>query len=174
MRSFLMTIALALLVLRAMAVQPLPTGGYQIDWDAVTNAASYSLWKQVPPSTNWTWLANATNNSITYTNPIIDSFFYLGVTTIGRNGLQSDVGVVPWPPSITTGPQSLRMTPQGGYKVPTNLWLKVSSDLMTFNDWLRFNITTNKTVSVEHMVSPTRPYLFISYPTVQPPPVPGQ
>ena len=153
------------------AVQPLPTGGNLIAWDRATNALSYSLWKMVPPSTNWVWLANTTSNSITYTNPIVDAFFYLGVASVNGTN-QSDIGMVPWPPSLTTGAKSLRVTPLGGYKVPTNRWMKVSTDLLTFDDWLRFNLTTNGTVNVEHLVNPARPYLFISYPAVQTPPLP--
>jgi hypothetical protein len=159
----------------ASAVQPMP-GGVRIVWSSLTGDVSYAVWKLPPNSTNWLWLANQTNTSFIYTNPIPDGTMF-GVSAIQRmtNGIccvSSDIGVAPWPPHVNTPANSVLLIPTNGYIVTTGRWVKVSSDLSTFEDWMRFRIAGTN-VTVEHRASPLRPRMFISYPTSPPsPPLP--
>lgn len=162
--------------LNCEAVQPMP-GGVRITWDRATNDLSYSVWRMFPNNTNWFFVANTTNTTFTYTNAPIQEGTMFGVTSLQlTNGvccIASDVGVAHWPPAFTTPPLSVRLTPTNGFLVATGQWVKVSSDLVTYDDWLRFSTTTNG-VKVDHRASPLKPRLFMAYPTNPPaPPFPG-
>jgi hypothetical protein len=81
----------------------------------------------------------------------------------------ADVGVAGWPPAIGTPAKTVKMTPTNGFTVLTGKWVKVSSDLLTFDDWMRFRIAGTNVV-VDHLASPLKPFLFMSYPTNPVPP----
>jgi hypothetical protein len=87
--------------------------------------------------------------------------------------ISSDIGVAAWPPAISTPQNTMRLTPTNGYAVESNRWIKVSGDLITFQDWIRIR-PFGSNIIVEHRASPIRPYLFMSYPTVNTntPPIP--
>ena len=162
-----------------MAVQPLPDGA-TINWSASTDKGwsnfSYSVWYYLPNSTNAIWVTNTTAISFKKTTPILDGTMFGVTVTAQTNGFwkTGDVGIAPWPPLLSYGPGSVRITPNGGVEVDTNKWVKLSYDLKTFTETLRFNILTNGRVRVEHSVSTSRPALFMAYPTPPaPPPAPG-
>lgn len=158
----------------AMSVQPMP-GGVRIVWDRATNDLSFYVWRLNPPLTNWNYLGSTTNTSFTYTNAFPDGTMF-GVTSNQKmsNGvccIASDIGVAGWPPAINTPAKTVKLTPTNGYTVVTGKWVKVSSDLTTFDDWLRFRIAGTN-VAVDHLTSPLKPRLFMLYPTVTLPPLP--
>ena len=162
-----------LIAFHGYSVQPMP-GGLRIVWDKATNDLSFYVWRMSPPSTNWFFLASTTNSSFLYTNAAPDGTIF-GVTAnqLMTNGLccnSSDVGVAGWPPNPATPSRTVIIEPQG-YLVTTGKWVKVSSDLKTFDDWLRFR-QSGSNVVVEHMTSPQKTRIFLAYPTVQTPPTP--
>lgn len=160
-------------------VQPMPNGA-RINWSGQTNDLSYHVWRLNPPgslNTNWQYLGSTTNQTFLYTNSFPDGTMF-GVTAnvLYSNGqccYASDIGVAGWPPDITTPAKTVRLTPVGGgITVATNRWVKLSSDFKTYDDWLRFRIVGTNVV-VEHLTSPTKPYLFMAYPSSPLPPMPG-
>ena len=174
--------ALLCLVLKGNAVQPMP-GGVRITWERATNDLSFYVWRLNPPFTNWNYLGSTTNTTFLYTNSFPEGTMF-GVTANQRmsNGVccvAADVGVAGWPPSLTTPPLSVRLTPTNGFLVATGQWVKVSSNLTNYDDWMRFYVVSNVLLSnvgvrVEHRASPLKPKLFMAYPVaVPPPPIPG-
>lgn len=158
----------------ALGVQPFP-GGVRINWERLTNDLSYFVWRMNPPSTNWQYLGSTTNTTFLYTNFFPDGTMF-GVTANQRmtNGIccvAADVGVAGWPPAIGTPQKTVKLTPMGGYTVRTGQWVKASSDLKTWDDWVRFRIAGTN-VQMDHLASPIKPHLFLMYPTNPIPPFP--
>jgi hypothetical protein len=164
----------------ALGVQPFP-GGVRIAWDRQTNDINFFIWRLNPPSTNWVYLGTTVFTNFLYTNTVLEGTMF-GVTVNQKmsNGaccVASDVGVAGWPPALGTPPKTVKLTPTNGFMVATGRWMKVSSDLKTHEDWLRFTIPSPPSsftnfVRVEHMTSPLKPHLFIEYPTNPTPPFP--
>lgn len=173
---FGIAVTLTCAVKLAFGVQPMP-GGVRVNWTRVTNDLSYHVWRLNPPNTNWQYLGSTTNTTFLYTNSFPDGTMF-GVTanqrmTNGQCCVASDVGVAGWPPDISTPEKTVRLTPPtNGITVATNRWVKLSSDLKTYDDWLRFRIAGTNVV-VDHLTSPTKQYLFMAYPTSLTPPTPG-
>jgi len=178
MKSFALIIITAILTLLgalvAFGVQPFP-GGVRINWDRATNDLSFYVWRLNPPSTNWQFLGATTNTTFLYTNQFPDGTMF-GITANQKFGnniccVAADVGVAGWPPSISTPQKTIRLTPTNGYTVETGKWVKVSSDLVMFSDWMKFGISGTN-VNIEAKTSPLKPYLFMMYPTNPSPPFP--
>lgn len=172
----LLSIALVALVARLPAVQPMP-GGLRVNWSRSSNDLSFTVWRLPPATTNWQFLAGTTNTDYLYTNATLEGTMF-GVTALQRraNGtccVAVDVGIAGWPPAILTPTKSVRLTPTNGFVVSTGQWVKVSSDLARFDDWLKLTAVTNG-VRVEHRASAIKPYLFFAYPSNPPaPPFPA-
>jgi hypothetical protein len=171
-----MIATLACAVRLAFGVQPMP-GGVRINWTRHTNDLSYYVWRLNPPNTNWGYIGSTTNTWLDYTNSFLNDAMF-GVTanqktTNGQCCVAADVGVAGWPPDISTPAKMVRMTPlTNGIAVAIGRWVKVSSDLKSYDDWLKFKIVGTN-VTVEHLASPVRPYLFMAYPVSPVPPMPG-
>lgn len=160
-----------------LAVQPMPNGAV-LSWEQPAGAGfsnwTYFIWRTLPPGTNWNFLLQVNANSYATSNLVIEGTMYgvSGNYESNRTWYATDIGVAGWPPSFSALAGTLRITPSGGVRVITNQWTKVSYDLKTFTEWLRFHNPTSGVILVEHMVSSNRPYLFMSYPNPTNPPPP--
>lgn len=174
MKLIVLIFALLCLWLKlAIGVEPMPNG-VRIAWNRGPLEVSYGVWQNVSPATNWTLLGTTIATNWTVTNAV-GSEYNWGVTALRMsNGVilpSVDVGIAHWPPNILAGQKTVRLTPVGGYSIDTNRWVKVSSDLQNYDDWMRFNVVNGKVV-VEHLASPMKPYAFFAYPVSQVPPAP--
>jgi hypothetical protein len=133
------------------------------------------VWRLNPGTTNWVYLGSTIATNYIYTNSFPEGTMF-GVTANQRsNGfccVAYDVGVAGWPPDINTPPKTVKLSPTNGFIVSTGKWIKVSSDLKIFDDWIRLNNSSNGLLRVEHMASPLKPNLFMAYPTNPTPPFP--
>lgn len=160
--------------LAALAVEPQPNG-VRIAWNRGQHETSYGVWQNISPSTNWVLLGTSIATNWIVTNAVGAEYNW-GVTALRMsNGVilpSIDVGIAHWPPSITTPARTVKLTPTGGYALDTNRWVRISSDLATYSDWMRFNVAGGR-VLVEHLASPARPFAFFAYPVSQVAPVPA-
>lgn len=165
---------LAVAVSSLQGVEPQPKG-VRLTWNASTFEINYGVWENVSPSTNWVLLGTTIAANWTITNAVTTDYNW-GITAIRMsNGVilpQIDVGVAHWPPSITAGPKTVKVTPVGGYVIDAGRWVKVSSDLATFDDWISVSVVNGK-IHVEHLTSPLKPHMFFSYPTAAVAPTPS-
>lgn len=155
----------------AIGVEPMPNG-VRVFWNRGPNEVSYGVWQMTLPSQNWTLLGTTVATNWVITNAVTDAYNW-GITALRMsNGVilpQVDVGIAHWPPNILAGQKTVRLTPVGGYSIDTNRWVKVSSDLQNYDDWMRFNVVNGKVV-VEHLTSPMKPHAIFVYPVSQVPP----
>lgn len=174
MKQTLFSIALALLAFKSLAVEPQP-GGVRITWSSGPHEVSYAVWQNVWPLTNWTQIGTTTGTNWTITNSVLPQYNW-GITALRMsNGVilpQVDVGIAHWPPNITTPPKTVTLTPVGGYTVATGRWMRVSSDLIVHDDWLKLT-PSGSNIVIEHKASPLKPKLFIDYTIPMAPPLPG-
>jgi hypothetical protein len=165
----IITFLTMLIAVTAAAVGPIP-GGVKITWTKRGSEFSYAVWKMTAPSTNWSQLGITLTTNWTQFGDF-DNTTKFAVTALTAEGNAVDVGIAHWPPSPGEPPRTVKVVPTGGYVVDPNKWVKVSSDLQTYDDWMRFSVVTNG-IKVEHRTSPAKPYLFMTYPLTAAPPAP--
>lgn len=98
-------VAWCMLQVSGFAVEAMPRG-FKVLWERRAEDISYSVWRTIPPGTNWVWLLNTTNTIYEHTNDVVAGTLF-GVSAIvrGTNGyLVEDIGVVPWPPDRLKAP----------------------------------------------------------------------
>lgn len=98
----------------AMAVQPMPNGA-RIQWDSPLPSGwsnySYSVWRQLPPTTNWFLLGQTNGLEWFIAGPIIPGSVF-GVTATAQSNAvfrNSDMGVAAAPPDTNYGAGSLKL-----------------------------------------------------------------
>jgi hypothetical protein len=167
---------LCLLQRLLMGVQPMPDGA-TLSWSPPSlpgwSNIEYSVWAFLPNSTNAIYLTNTIQLTYRIAGPIITGTMF-GVATIAQtNGVwrTGDVGIAHWPPDIAYGPGSVLLTPKSPWTVPTNQWLKQSSDMKTWETIEKFGFSgsnvlvwfrdiTNGRAGFFAVPSPTNPPSF--------------
>ncbi len=173
-------VALTLLVsvARLPATPPSPQG-LVIDWSRIVPAnysnLVYFAWMKPPGGAPWQQLTMTGDTS--YTNPVAGpAGTIFGVTAFGRSNLlwvSLDLGFGAWWPDLTATNQ-VRLTAKGPWTVPTNTWLRKSTDLKTFTQRERFHYGPGGTVLIEHYEHPAEPNLFFDLQPIAAPPLPGK
>lgn len=168
-------IMLCLLAKCAMATPPSPQG-LLIDWSHLVppnySNLSYYVWFKPPNSAVWQQIVMTAAQMHTNSTAGPDGTLF-GVTALGRSNLvwlSLDLGIAPWWPDVRLT-NMVRITPIGGWAVPTNTWLRKSTDLKQFTQRERYHYGSNGTVLVDHYEHPSEPRLFFTVqPSVDPPP----
>ncbi len=136
----LLAIGIGFWAIGAGAVEQLPNG-CRILWERRTNDVSYSVWRTIPPGTNWNWIANITNTVFVWSNAVpVGTLFGVSAITIDpETGYHvEDIGVASWPPSIADAPTNgiaLQLT-------ETNRLLHLLGS-ENGNDWQLLAVITN-------------------------------
>lgn len=189
------TISAILFVLLAafcgLAVEP-PIGGvFAMAWNKVlTNeTVDYCIWESTNGAVRWKQIGGPQRETtFTWTNRNVTPLTFYRVTQIpwmpsGSQDVrqETEIGLLHWAPSQTTpATNAENYVRMAAADVPTGRPLKLSSDLLTFDDWLTLRVLdasgtnelTNVTVRIEHRTNPHKPKLFVSRPASTNAPLP--